>query len=56
MTNHFQAASIQSNLFRQPETFAKPTTDGASAARRHISNQRSPVEYAIWRRAGAAPF
>ena len=31
-------------VVRQPETFAKSATDGASAARRHISNQQNHVE------------
>ncbi len=31
-------------MIRQPETFAKSATDGASAARRHISNQQNHVE------------
>jgi len=40
---------------RQPETFAKPVTNGASAARRHGSK---PVMLCLkrWRRAAAVPF
>ena len=31
-------------MVRQPETFAKSATDGASAAHRHISNQQNHVK------------
>jgi hypothetical protein len=40
----------------QIEPFAKPATDGASAACRHFANPQNPTEHAIWRRAVAAPF
>ncbi|MDO4656978.1 hypothetical protein [Kingella sp. (in: b-proteobacteria)] len=40
---------------RQPETFAKPVTDGASAARRHFG--KTVVQcLKHWQRAVAAPF
>ena len=39
----------------QVETFAKPVTDGASVARRHLGKSVMPC-LKCWRRAAAVPF